>query len=125
MSAGYGSNTDRILLTLGECGPLTQAQLVHRLEIRNETVAAALHRLRHASPQCPKRIYICRWVTHSLPGKKAHLRPVFDLGLLPDAPKPAATSHRMCTQRRQRMMASRHAWAGVVSAQSPHELRAS
>lgn len=88
----WGNNTDRLLAALDEFGPLTMTQLMEYLGLGKATVSPLLTRLRTgktgAARPAPKRIYICRWVS-GLPGKKNHLRPVYALGRLPDAPKPA------------------------------------
>ena len=128
----WGNNTDRLLDALRTMGPLTMAQLCKHLELDKGIVSPILCRLKKTAGgprSAPKRVYITRWVS-GLPGMKNHLRPVFAIGSLPDAPKPApkpkwqTNADYLATLKVRARAAMGLPPAAVVSRQSSHGLPA-
>lgn len=83
MPKPHGYYVDRIIDALARNGPMTATQIAREKDMSRVPTSMALTRMRKA----PRRAYICGWTRSDLEGGKVHLRPLYDLGDKPDAPK--------------------------------------
>ena len=81
------TNTDLVYKLLSDYGSMTMAEVCNITGLDKWNASAVLHRLNHASPRRPKRIYIVKWV-YDQEGQKRYPRALYDIGDHADAPKP-------------------------------------
>ena len=98
MRKKYGSSVETILTLLRENGPMTRSQLEEDMEVGKAAISAILSRMRRESIECPKRIYIAKWVNNRDTGR-AYPRAMYALGDLPCKKKPKPEKHRETVAR--------------------------
>lgn len=89
MSTGWGSLTDRILLLLGELGPMTLAQLQCEVGSSTKSLSKTLRALSRQSKRFSKRVYVSSWV-YEADGQRRYPRAVYAIGSKPCKPRPVA-----------------------------------
>jgi hypothetical protein len=98
-----------VLRVLDEQGPLTGAGLRRALGAEQREISSVICRMCRVLPTKPKRIYIKEWVRDDEGSTTAHPRAVYDIGDLPDAPRPkpnrAAVTKR-CRDRKAARVSS-------------------
>ena len=89
-----GEVVKEILQALKELGPMTGAEISAAIGYGQRRTHGVLQRLRITLTRKPKRIHVVGY-TYDNEGQRNYPRAIFDLGDLPDAPKPKANQHRV------------------------------
>lgn len=104
----WGQLVDLVKLTLKEEGPATAADLAQRLGATRYDVHAAASKLMKDRPRAgPRCVYVKAWI-YDAEGQRNYPRPLYALGVKPDAPRPKADQNavkrRYWARRKARLM---------------------
>jgi hypothetical protein len=85
--ANYGKFSQAILASLKQYGGMSRAEIEVFVGIPKESISAIVSRLHKSTPRMGKQIYISHYI-YDAEGQRRYPRAVYNLGALPDVPKP-------------------------------------
>lgn len=83
----YGVFSQAILACLRQYGAMSRAEIEVFVGIPKESISAIVSRLHKATPKTGKQIYISHYI-YDAEGQRRYPRAVYQIGALPDVPKP-------------------------------------
>ena len=101
-------NVQRVLAALAEYGPLSRDDLQEELGLTSQQMYNTMYGIRDHDKIHGKRVYIVKYI-RSLAEHYVSNIPVYALGDLPDAPKPAKQARRNVWLRFEKKRAARRA----------------